>query len=72
MVTVGKLPEIQFVLNAEGKEVAVQIGIQDWKRLINYLEELEDRAVLRQKLTHLRMGPEQSGALPWQDIQGQW
>lgn len=72
MVSLSRLPELQFVLNSEGKEVAVQIGIEDWKRLLNYLEELEDRATLRQKLSSLWLGPEQSGALSWQDVQGQW
>lgn len=72
MVSLHRLPELQFVLNSEGKEVAVQIGIEDWKRLLVYLEELEDRATLRQKLSRLRKGPEQSGALSWQDVQGQW
>ena len=53
MVTLGKLPEIHFVLDAEGKKVAVQIPIEDWKRLLGYLEELEGRAVLRLKLSQL-------------------
>ncbi|MEZ0395712.1 MAG: hypothetical protein ABWK53_04680 [Anaerolineales bacterium] len=66
------LKDIRFVLDAKGKEAAVQMSIRDWKALLEYLEEVEDRAALREKIARLRTGPEKSGALAWQDVQGQW
>jgi hypothetical protein len=40
--------------------------------LLEYLEEVEDRAAVKEKIARLRRGPEKSGALGWQDVQDQW
>lgn len=72
MLTLDALKDIRFVLDAKGKEAAVQVSIRDWKALLEYLEEVEDRLVLREKIARLRKGPEKSGALAWEDIRGQW
>jgi hypothetical protein len=72
MVTLDVLKHIRFVLDASGKESAVQVSIRDWKTLLEYLEEVEDRAVVKEKIASLRKGPEKSGALAWQDVKGQW
>ncbi len=72
MVTLDALKNIRFVLDANGKESAVQVSIKDWKTLLEYLEEVEDRASVKEKIARLRRGPEKSGALDWQDVQDQW
>jgi hypothetical protein len=72
MVTLDALKHIRFVLDASGKESAVQVSIRDWKTLLEYLEEVEDRIVVKEKIASLRKGPEKSGALAWQDVKGQW
>jgi len=72
MVALDALKNVRFVVDAKGKESAVQVGIKDWRSLLEYLEDLEDRAVVKEKIASLRKGPEKSGALAWQDAQGQW
>jgi hypothetical protein len=72
MVTLDTLKNIRFVVDASGKESAVQVSMKDWKTLLEYLEEVEDRSTLKDKLSNLRKGPEKSGALSWQDVKGQW
>ena len=72
MVTLDALKNVRFVVDASGKESAVQVSIKDWKTLLEYLEEVEDRSALKEKISRLRKGPEKSGALAWQDVQGQW
>ncbi|MFH1907139.1 MAG: hypothetical protein ABIL11_07140 [Chloroflexota bacterium] len=72
MVTLDALKNVRFVVDASGKESAVQVNIKDWRSLLEYLEEMEDRAVIKEKIASLLKGPERSGALDWQDIQGQW
>lgn len=72
MVALDALKNVRFVMDANGKESAVQVSIKDWRFLLEYLEDLEDRAVVKEKIASLRKGPEKSGALAWQDAQGQW
>lgn len=72
MVTLDALKNIRFVLDASGKEAAVQVSIKDWKILLEYLEEMEDRASIKEKIARLRKGPAKSAALDWQDVQSQW
>jgi hypothetical protein len=72
MVTLDALKNVRFVVDASGKESAVQVSIKDWKTLLEYLEEVEDRSALKGKIARLRKGPEKSGALAWQDVKGQW
>jgi len=72
MVALDALKNVRFVMDANGKESAVQVSIKDWRFLLEYLEDLEDRAVVKEKIASLRKGPKKSGALAWQDTQGQW
>ena len=72
MLTLNALKSLQFVVDASGKQAAVQVGMDDWRRLLDYFEELEDRAVIKQMLSRLKSGPEKSGALDWQENRGQW
>jgi hypothetical protein len=72
MVALDALKNVRFVVDANGKESAVQVSIKDWRFLLEYLEDLEDRAVVKEKIASLRKGPEKSGALAWPDAQGQW
>ncbi len=72
VVTLDALKNIRFVVDASGKESAVQVSMKDWKTLLEYLEEMEDRSVVKENIERLRKGPEKSGALAWQDVKGQW
>ncbi len=72
MVTLDALKNVRFVMDASGKQAAVQVSMDDWRKLLDYFEELEDRAAIKQLLNRLKAGPEKSGALDWQETRGQW
>ncbi len=72
MVTLDTLKNVRFVLDASGKQAAVQVSMDDWRKLLEYFEELEDRASIKSLLHRLRLGPEKSGALDWREARGQW
>lgn len=56
------LTSVQFTTVA-GKRLAV-LSADDWERLIEWLEDVEDRQIIRSMQDHLRTGPEKSGAIP--------
>lgn len=72
LISLEALKRIRYILDARGRQSAVQMNIKDWRLLLEYLEEIEDREAVKERLATLRQGPFQSGALAWQDIQGQW
>jgi len=72
MDTLVTLKSLQFVMDASGKQAAVQVGMDDWQKLLDYFEELEDRASVKQLLHRIKIGPEKSGALDWQEARKQW
>jgi len=43
MVTLEALKNIRFVVDISGKQAAVQVSIDDWRKILDYFEELEDR-----------------------------
>ncbi len=72
MDTLNALKSLQFVMDASGKQAAVQVSMDDWQKLLDYFEELEDRDKVKDMLRQLRLGPEKSGALDWKESRGQW
>ena len=63
MFDLKNLNDVKFVVDSDGKKAAVQMDIHLWEALVSYLEELEDRAIVKEKLARLHQGPEQSGAV---------
>lgn len=57
------LSSVQFVQAPTGRRLAV-MDADDWLGLVEWLEEVEDRQVIRANLARLRAGPESSGAVP--------
>jgi hypothetical protein len=53
---------VQFVQAPTGRRLAV-MDAEDWIDLMEWLEEAEDRQIIRANLERLRAGPEASGAL---------
>ncbi len=72
MSTVEMLESVQFVVIPDGRPAAVQMSIEAWRRLLDWLEDVEDRAVVKDLLPRLREGPQRSGALRWNDIESEW
>jgi len=66
------LESAQFVVDHEGRPSAVQIGIEAWDLLLDWLEDLEDRALVKEALPRLREGPKMAGALRWDAVRLEW
>lgn len=72
MVTLDALKNVRFVVDANGKQAAVQVTLDDWRKILEYFEEVEDRKRVKEILHRLKVGPEKSSALDWKETRGQW
>ncbi len=71
MVT-PELKTVRYVIDQRGRKSAVQVDIKTWQALLAYLEDLEDRALVRDKSPRLAKGPQASGAISWQEAHKEW
>ena len=62
----------RYLVDGQGGRTAVVLSWTVWKGLLNMLEDLDDREVVRQWLPRLQAGPEASGALAWADVAHEW
>jgi hypothetical protein len=63
---------VQFTLDQHGKTTAVVLTPELWARLLEALEDAEDRALVRALRERLAAGPVASGALHWEDAEKDW
>jgi hypothetical protein len=68
----AKPDSVQFVVGPDGRPTAVQIGIETWNALLDWLEDNEDRALVKAAIPKLRLGPQAAGALRWRDVRDEW
>ncbi len=66
------LKNVSYVIDQKGRRAAVQLSIEDWVALLDYIEHLEDHALVKSALARLRQGPEEAQALPWDQARSQW
>jgi len=69
---VGMLGSVQFVIGQDGRPTAVQIGIETWNSLLDWLEDSEDRAIVKAAIPRLRSGPENAAVLRWDEVGAEW
>ena len=72
MTGLEKLNSIQFVVDQEGRPAAVQMSIAAWESLLDYLDDLEDRAYIKEMFPRLRKGPGKGRVLEWGKVKGDW
>jgi hypothetical protein len=48
------------------------MSIGAWHALLGWMEDVEDRALVRAMLPKLRQGPQRAGALRWEDVKDDW
>ena len=72
MSTLEMLRSVQFVVGPDGQPSAVQMGIDVWQSLLDWMEDIEDRSWVRELLPRLRSGPKTAGALRWEDVRAEW
>ena len=63
---------VQFTVDQQGQVTAVVIQPWLWKRLVEALEDVEDRELVEALLARLTAGPVASAALRWEEIADQW
>jgi hypothetical protein len=71
MGTLTMLESVQFVVGPDGRPIAVQMGIESWNALLDWLEENEDRAIVKDTIPKLRLGPKVAGALRWGEVRAE-
>jgi hypothetical protein len=64
--------QVQFTVDQRGQVTAVVVQPLLWQRIIEALEEAEDRDLLQALQARLAVGPVTSGALRWDEISDQW
>ncbi len=72
MSALEMLNSVQFVVSPDGRPSAVQMDIKTWEAVLDWLEDVEDRALVRENLFALRRGPQKAGALRWEDVKAEW
>lgn len=72
MLDMKVLGNVRYVVDNQGKKAAVQLDVKAWNALLSYLEDLEDHALVKEKLQHLMVGPEKSGAVDWTEAGKEW
>ena len=68
MLDIKLLGSIHYVVDGEGKKAAIQLDLKTWTALLGYLEDLEDRSLVKEKLNRLLIGPEKSGSIAWDAV----
>ena len=72
MLDIKVLENVRFVVDSRGNKAAVQLDLKAWNALLTYLEEIEDRTLVKDTLSRLQSGPETSGAIPWDEVRKEW
>jgi hypothetical protein len=72
MTTNELMQSLRVLVDRDGKPSAVQLSIEAWEALIDWLEDVEDREAIRVLLPRLRLEPLQAGALPWSEVRRDW
>lgn len=72
-MTVAELMQgVQFTLDQRGQVTAIVIEPPLWERILDALEDAEDRALVESLRDRLAQGPVVAGALRWQDVSDEW
>lgn len=61
------LQSAQFLVDANGQRIAVQLSLTAWETLLNWIEDLEDKAIIKEALPKLQSLREHSDNPDWVD-----
>ena len=72
-MTVTELTQgVQFTVDQRGQVTAVVLTPELWQRIVEALEDAEDRELVRTLRERLAAGPVASGMLPWHGVADEW
>jgi hypothetical protein len=63
---------VQFVFGPDGRQTGVLLDEAAWEALLDWLEDVEDRASVQEALPRLRTGPARAGARLWEEVASEW
>ena len=63
---------MRSLVDPEGNKTAMVVFWTAWEDLLAWLEEADDRAIVREWLPQLKAGQNKSGALRWSDVVDEW
>ena len=66
------LESVQFVVDRDGRPSGVFLDAAGWESLLDWVDDLEDRALVQGMAQRLRAGPVKSGGLRWDDLAQGW
>jgi hypothetical protein len=69
------LKSAQFLVDANGQRVAVQLSVEAWEMLLDWMEDREDAAIIKAaipKLKQLHSGASSTEWLDWNTVKTQW
>jgi hypothetical protein len=72
MLDFDTLKSVRYVVDQDGRRLAVQVDLATWSALLSYLEDLKDRTVLKDRLVRLKQGPAAVGTIAWDGAKGEW
>ncbi len=72
MSAMEMLKGVQFVVDQDGRPSAVQMDIETWEAVLDWLEDIEDRSLIKEAISKLRSGPKNAGALRWEEVRSEW
>lgn len=71
MINLENLKSVRFLVGEDGRPSAVQMDIETWESLLDWLEDTEDRQLVKEMLPRLRKGPKTT-ALHWDAAKSAW
>lgn len=75
MVITDTMKSVQFLVNPAGQQTGVVLNMDDWERLVDWIENAIDIKIATQALRSLNQAggrPEHAGWLAWDDIEEEW
>lgn len=64
--------DVQFTVDHHGHVTAVVLSPDLWQRIVDLLEDSEDRALVQSFRERLAHHPAASGALRWEEVEQDW
>ncbi len=66
------LSSARYVVDAGGGKTDIMLSLAAWEHFLAFIEDLDDRLIVKDWLPRLQAGPEASGALSWENVAGDW
>jgi hypothetical protein len=69
------LNSVRFVVDAKGNKTAVQLSITAWEAILDWIENREDEAIVKEAIREFKNAggnPQKAGWLDWDAVKDEW